>query len=401
MQPDESRPNSRPEPDLTELRRSIEELDEQLINLFVRRMEIARSIGAVKVRTNAPVFDSAREDAVVARALKQAGPQDARRVESLLRGIMRLSRSAQYEHQLNVGAEFPLGLQITDAPASWPSVHRIIYQGTAGSYSEQASRLLFPSAEALRAATFAEACDRVHEGRADAAVLPLENSTAGTVDDVYDLLLKNRLYLWRSLSLPIRHQLMACPGAALNEITTVISHPQALAQCSDLIRRRGWAVQETANTAFAAESVAEAKNRSLAAIASEAAAQAYGLQILQSDINNAAANQTRFIAVGRDLVITPDAERVSLILSLPHLSGSLAAALAVFSDRGLNLSKIQSRPYLNNPWAYFFYLDFESRSQDMRQTLAALFQLSREMPFLRLLGWYGEESLPERGMPVG
>ncbi|MEA4889470.1 MAG: prephenate dehydratase domain-containing protein [Clostridiaceae bacterium] len=401
MQPDECRRPVRPDPDLAELRRSIEELDEHLVDLFSRRMEIARSIGAVKVRTGAPVFDPAREDAIVARVLKQAGPQDARRVESLLRGIMRLSRSAQYEHQLNAGAEFPLGRQIVDAPDAWPSVRRIIYQGTAGSYSEQASRLLFPAAETVRAATFADACDRVHEGLADAAVLPLENSTAGTVDDVYDLLLQNRLYLWRSLSLPIHHQLLACPGASLAEITTVLSHPQALAQCSDLIRRQGWSVQETANTAFAAESVAAAKDRSLAALASEAAALAYGLQILQTDVNNVAANQTRFIAVGRDLVITPDAGRVSLILSLPHLSGSLAAALSIFSDRGLNLSKIQSRPDLNNPWAYFFYLDFESRSQDLQQTLAALYQLSREMPFLRLLGWYGEERLPEGGMPVG
>jgi chorismate mutase/prephenate dehydratase len=169
-----------------------------------------------------------------------------------------------------------------------------------------------------------------------------------------------------------------------------LSHPQALAQCSDFIRRQGWAVRETLNTAFAAEEVAGSGDGSLAAIASQTAAQATGLAVLRSDISNTSGNQTRFIVVGREFTVTPDAERISLILKLPHTIGSLAATLAIFSDSGLNLSKIQSRPDIDNPWTYLFYLDFECRRQDLKRALATLYQLSCEMPFLRLLGWYGE-----------
>lgn len=372
------------------LRQEIEDIDCQLLGLFARRMRTARDMAAAKAASGASVYDPAREDENVARALAAADPADARLVDSLLRGVMRLSRSVQYECLLASGADFPLGRLLLDAPSAWPAVRTVVFQGTVGSYSEQACSHLFPGVATLRAATFAEACDRVHEGAADAAVLPLENSTAGTVDDVYDLLLQHQLFIWRSLSLPISHHLMALPGTRLADIRTVLSHPQALAQCSDIIRRQGWTARETLNTAFAAETVAAGGDRSLAAIASAPAAAAFSLEILRSGINNVQANQTRFIVIGKELVITPDAGRVSLILSLPHRIGSLASTLAVFSDRGLNLSKIQSRPNLQNPWTYLFYLDFESSCLDRRQILSTLYQLSREMPFLRLLGWYGE-----------
>ncbi|MFO7581980.1 prephenate dehydratase domain-containing protein, partial [Guyparkeria sp.] len=161
-----------------------------------------------------------------------------------------------------------------------------------------------PEARRLHVTTFAEACDRVRDCSADAAVLPLENSTAGTVDDVYALLLKDQLYLWRSLSLPIRHHLLACPGSSIDAIRTVLSHPQALAQCSDFISSRGWAVREALNTAFAAGQVATSGDKSLAAIASLEAAQTSGLDVLRSDINNTHSNQTRFIVVGRDFLVT-------------------------------------------------------------------------------------------------
>jgi chorismate mutase/prephenate dehydratase len=199
------------------------------------------------------------------------------------------------------------------------------------------------------------------------------------------------LTIWRSLSLPIQHCLLGLPGSTFGTIRAVVSHPQALAQCSDLIRARGWEVRESSNTAFAAASLAQLGDPGLAAIASETAAADNQLTILSRDTCNSHANQTRFVAVGRSLVITPDADRISLVLRLPHHSGSLAATLAIFGDRGLNLTKIESRPDLDSPWTYLFYLDFEAVAARTASALATLLQLSREMPMLRLLGWYHEE----------
>lgn len=375
---------------LEKLRRSIDAIDRDLIRLFNERTTLAHQIAAAKRQSGAAIYVPEREQENIENALRQVDKSQARRAESFLRSLMRLSRSVQYEDLVSAGADFTISRLLHGTQPAWPAVSRVVTQGSAGAYSEQAGKILFPDAASVRSVTFAEACDRVRDGEADVAVLPLENSTAGTVDDVYGLLLKNELYIWRSLSLPICHHLLALPGSSLSQVRTVLSHPQALAQCSDFIRHQGWSVRETLNTAYAAETVADCGDGTLAAIASQQAARAAGLTVLRSDINNTDGNQTRFIAVGRTFAVTPDAERISLIIKLPHTIGSLAATLAIFSDSGLNLSKIQSRPDLDNPWAYLFYLDFECKRPDLDRALATLYQLSCEMPLLRLLGWYGE-----------
>lgn len=385
-----SQNRSRQSLELDTLRQKIDALDRDLIALFEKRIQIAHEIAKVKANSQAGIYDPTREQDHALAMLRSVDPEHHRQAESFLSGMMRLSRSVQYEDRIRAGVNFEMGHLLNETKPSWPSARRAIIQGPSGAYSEQACSILFPDLVPMRAMTFVEACDAVRDQSADVAVLPLENSTAGTVDDVYELLLRDQLYIWRSLSLPIRHHLLVSPGTELDDIKVVLSHPQALAQCSDFIRSRGWSIRETLNTAMAAETVAQGKDRSVAAIASARAAQAWGLNCLRSDINNALGNQTRFVAVGRSFTVTPDAERVSLILKLPHTIGALASTLAVFSDRGLNLSKIQSRPDLDNPWAYFFYLDFECRQDTKEQAIAALYQLSCEMPFLRLLGWYGE-----------
>jgi chorismate mutase / prephenate dehydratase len=377
--------------EIASVRQAIGQIDRELMELYTRRMALSRQMAGCKARNGAAVFDPQQEDEVVRRALSRIEPADAIRADILLRSLMRLSRGVQYDFLLADDNQFDLGNQIKEAPRSLPVLQLVAYQGKAGSYAAQASQRLFPDVPARSAATWEEACLLVQNGQADLAVLPLENSTVGTVDDVYDLLLQYDLYIWRALAMPIRHRLLGLAGSSFAGIRTVISHPQALAQCSDLIRRQGWNVQESMNTAFAAETVANSGDPHLAAIASEEAAAAYGLTMFQGNICNSRENQTRFIAVGRTLCVTPDADRVSLVLRLPHRSGSLAATLAVIGDRGLNLNKIQSRPDLDNPWSYLFYLDFESSLRQLQPMLATLYQLSREMPMLRFLGWYYEE----------
>jgi chorismate mutase / prephenate dehydratase len=376
--------------ELAALRREIEQIDKELLGLFKGRMALAREIACLKSQNGMAVFDPRREDEIVRLAVSHVDRDDAIRAEILLRSLIRLSRGAQYEIVLSADKGFALGQKIDGARQDLDDLGEIIYQGSAGSYAAQACERLFPGAPARTAGTWEEACRRVVDGQAGLAVLPLDNSTAGTVDDVYDLLLRYDLHIWRSLALKVRHCLLGAPGSTLGGIRTVISHPQALAQCSDLIRSRGWLVRESLNTAFAAEAVAAGQDLSVAAIASEAAAEANSLDILAAGINNTHVNQTRFIAVGASLRITPDADRASLVLSLPHCSGSLASTLAIFGDRGLNLAKIQSRPDLDNPWSYLFYLDFECPFQDRQPAMATLYQLSREMPMMRFLGWYHE-----------
>ncbi len=376
---------------LADLRRQIEAIDRDILDLFNRRMAAARGVADFKAVNDSPVFNPEREEEVIRLALARVAPDDAVRAESLLRSLMRLSRGVQYEKLLAGGLSFDLGRQIATAPRQLPDLRKIVYQGTGGSYAATASARLFPGVLADGVQTWAEACRQVEDGQADLAVLPLENTTAGTVDEVYDLLIKSNLTIWRSLSLPIAHCLLGLPGSTIAGIRCVISHPQALSQCSDLITARGWQTSESQNTAFAAEETARRGDPGLAAIGSEAAAADNQLTILSRDICNSLVNQTRFVAVGRSLLITTDADRVSLALRLPHQSGALAATLSIFSDRGLNLVKIESRPDLNNPWTYLFYLDFEATDQRMAAVQATLLQLNAEMPWLQLLGWYHEE----------
>lgn len=371
------------------LRVQINEIDDQLLQLFSRRMLLARKVAETKSTTGGPVYDIAREEAILERARQKSSESDGLRAENLMRSLMRLSRGAQYDLLRKTDDNFQIGKLLDAAETIMPEIRKAVYQGSPSSYSAKACGCLFPDAKTSNVQTFASACQQVSDNQADLAVLPLENTTAGTVDDVYDLLLQHNLTIWQSVSLQIQHRLLTVPGTQLSDIREVISHPQALAQCSEAIRRNGWGVKESLNTAYAAEKTASLGSRQIAAIASDEAAATYNLEVLLPDICNTPHNQTRFIAVGKKLVIQPDAERISLVIRLPHRSGSLTSTLSLFSDRGLNLSKIQSRPDPQQPWSYLFYLDVECRAGDP-QALSALYQLSLEMPYLRFLGWYRE-----------
>lgn len=377
--------------DLGQLRKRINEIDSQLLGLFAERMELARDVARTKAVSGAAVFDPLREDEIAAAARDKIKGDDGIRAEKLLRSLMRLSRGVQYDLLLPFDKNFTLGQKIAAALPVEPEVRRIVNQGSSTSYSAQACARLFPGQPVRAVQTFEEACALVDNGDADVAVLPLENSTAGTVGDVYNLLQRYHLYIWRSFDLPIHHHLLGVPGATLDGIRTVVSHPQALAQCSDMIRVRGWRAVESLNTAFAATQIAQEGDPTRAAIASLDAGLTSGLEVLSDEISNSRENLTRFVVIGRQFVISPDASRLSLVLRTPHASGSLAATLALFSDRNLNLSKIHSRPNPAEPWSYLFDLDVDCPAHDP-QTLATLYQLSREMSFLQLLGWYKAET---------
>jgi chorismate mutase/prephenate dehydratase len=378
--------------DLDGLRERIDAIDDQLVRLFRERMEVVDAVAETKTRSRAPVFDPHREQRMLAWGRTQVPEPLGPSVDALLLALTRLSRERQYETLLPLDFLWDLGRRIKAAPPAPPHSARIAVQGSQGAYASQAASALYPAAEIRHAATWDAACLQVVSGDADLAVLPLENTTAGTVNEVYDLLLRHGLFVVRSATSSIRHCLAGLPGARAEDVRTVVSHPQALSQCSGAIRRNGWATRTSTNTAFAAAEVAAAKDPSLAALSSREAAAVHGLVVLSTDVSDTDCNQTRFVVVSSTLSISPDADRVGLVVKTSHSSGSLSGVLSVFADRGLNLAKIQSRPVPDRPWEYRFYVDFQSRPHDPR-ALLSLYQLEQELPFLRLLGWYAEEVL--------
>jgi prephenate dehydratase len=251
---------------------------------------------------------------------------------------------------------------------------------------------LFPQSALVPAATFDEACFKVLRGECAMAILPLENTTAGTVDDVASLLDSEPIHIIRTVSVPILHKLLLLPGSDIRQVRTVLSHPQALAQCSKFIKKAGWTPVAVENTAFAAGQVREMNDGTCCAIASGEAAFLNNLQVSDEAICDSIHNQTRFAILCSSLVITDNAERISILFRLAHQTGSLAYVLNLFAERGLNLTKIQSRPVSDRPWEYSFWVDLVARRGDP-DAMLALYQLSRELPFLKLLGWYEETTV--------
>ena len=375
--------------DLLSLRSRVSEADGELMRIFNRRMDLIDEIGRLKAQSKAPVYDERREEEVAETARAQADDDMSTRVDSMMKTLMRISREKQYDILMPQDESWTIGRTLRAAGNSLVKLRRAVFAGTNGSYSEQATKKLFPDAAKIQANTFTLACEMVLDGEADVAVLPVENSTAGSVDNVFELLQKKSLYIVRATSIAVDHKLAVLPGTKLSAIRTVASHPQALSQCSEIIHQKRWGTRSSENTAFAAAEVKRRGDRSMAAICSEQAALQNGLDILPVEICNASLNQTRFIAVTKDMIITPDADRMSTLMHLKHRSGALVAALQVFADRGLNLSSIFSRPIQSIPGEYAFFLDFlcPAMGQD---ALLALYQLSMEMPYVKVLGWYAE-----------
>jgi chorismate mutase/prephenate dehydratase len=376
--------------DLSVLRQRITGVDAELMRYFNQRMDIAEKIAHLKVLSKTAVYDASREAEVSDLARQMAGGEMSTRVDSMMKTMMRISRERQYDILMQSDSEWAIGRELSQAGHSLDHVSIVAYAGTKGSYSEFAAAKLFPGKDFLQAQTFSSACELLLEKHADVAVLPLENSTAGTVDNVFELLQKNNLYIVRATQIAVEHKLAVLPGTKLSDIKRVTSHTQGLMQCSAKIIENGWETIISENTAFAAEEVVRGGDKSLAAISSGEAALRNGLIILPVEICNDEQNRTRFIAVSRDLIITPDADRISTLMHLPHRSGALVSALQVFADRGLNLSAISSRPIPKTPGEYAFFLDFVCPSMG-QEAMLALYQLSSEMPLVKVLGWYVEE----------
>ena len=353
-------------------RAEISRIDGQMARLFEERMHQVEKIAAYKREHGLPIRDPAREDALLARC------RDLIRdpaVESLyveyLRRVMDLS--CRYQEGLIEG-------------------RTVAFCGVEGAYAHLAARRLFPEARCRGYGDFEAAYRAVENGECDCAVLPLENSYAGEVGTVMDLMFTGSLYINRVTDLPVRHGLLACPGAVISGIRTVCSHPQALRQCAAYIRSRGWETVECANTALAARQVREAQDLSTAAIASEEAAGLYGLVLLEGGINDTANNTTRFgvFSRSRNLPARTDMKDNAgfmLVFTVQNKAGALAQTLNIIGAHGYNMKALRSRPMKDLPWNYYFYVEAEGNiSGDNGEML--LRELGAVCARLKLVGVY-------------
>ena len=372
--------------DLSEIRKDIDSIDNQLIDLFKRRMDCAKEVGFYKKERNIPVLNQQREIEILDNVQEKGGEYGAA-ARLLFANIMELSRALQ--HNI-IGSGKALRETITHA-REMPSSDgvKVAFQGIKGANSYEAARQLFPNAELKNTRTFEDVFEAVDSEKVTFGILPVENSTAGSVSAVYDLILKHRFYIVGALDMPIEHCLGGLRQSTLDDIEIVWSHPQALSQCENYIARKNFIPVPKANTAVAARDVAKEKRLNVAAICPPEAAKEYGLQILDRNLQDNPYNTTRFIVISKELYIAPDANKISLCFSLPHAKGSLYNLLCRFNSLGLNLTKIESRPAKGKDFEYLFYLDFTG-SVRTANVIDLLSQLSEEMPEFSFLGNYRE-----------
>lgn len=369
---------------LGKLREEIDEIDGQLLPLFLRRMDCSQRVAQLKGEAGMPVFSPQREQAILDKVREQGG-EDGDAAAALYRSIMAISRAKQHKILQNGGALREL--ERTAARTLHTEGARVVCQGVVGAFSHKAARSFFGEISPSFEPTFQQVFEDVATGSAGFGVLPVENSAAGSVTAVYDLILRYRFYIVGAVDVKVEHCLAA--GKGTGTPTAAASHPQALSQCSGYLKSHGLKALEWSNTAAAAQYVAQECPPGVAAVCSKEAAREYGLQILQENIQNEAENTTRFIVISKDAILPGDAGKISLCFSLPHETGSLSSVLERFAMEGLNLTKIESRPLPGKNFEYDFYLDFTGNIHHPK-TLDLICALQDELPRFSFLGNYSE-----------
>lgn len=374
--------------DLLELRNEIDKLDDELIPLLLKRMGISRQVAEYKVKNGIPVLNEQRELEILDDVASKCGEQ-GEVMKTVFSAIMDASRALQ--HKI-IGGGDELRTLINSAKSGknlTANGEPIACQGVQGAYSGKASEALFPDSPIVFHKQFEDVFEAVNQNKARFGIIPVENSTAGSVHESYDLIMKYKFFIVGAYDLRVDHCLCAKPGVEFENIDNVYSHPQALSQCNIFLKNFDFTGINFSNTAAAAKFVSESDKNNIAAICSESAAKKYGLKIIRKGIQNVTNNTTRFIVISKELVIDDDAEKISLIFSAPHRTGSLYRVLGRFSMTGLNLTKLESRPVANGKFDYYFYVDILGSVRDV-QTLDLLCALSDELPEFSFLGNYYE-----------
>ena len=374
--------------DLLECRNKLDVIDREIVRLFEERMAICGDVAEYKIGTGKAVYDAERERQKIA-AVQELTHSDFNKdaIKEDFFQLMAVSRKFQYGLLAEHGKTEPTGFYEVESLKTFGA--RVVYQGVEGAYSHAAARAFFgDQVNAYHVNAFEDTMRELEEGRADFAVLPIENSTAGFVIDNYDLLAKYRNYIVGEVYIPISHMLLGLPEAELSDIKTVYSHPQALRQCTDYLdSHKEWGRISVLNTAVAAKKVKEECDKSQAAIASRTAGELYGLKELAQGVNNEKCNTTRFIVLAKAPVYESSASKISLMFEIPHVSGSLYNILGNFIFNGVNMLMIESRPIPEKSFEYRFFVDFEGNLSDA-SVRNALTGIRAEASVLKILGNY-------------
>lgn len=375
--------------DLSELRREIDRIDAELVSLFSHRMQVCASVAEYKRHVGMPVSDPAREAALLERVAKTSPAETADYTRTLYANILSLSRA--YQH-VKLETQAPFVKDIKEAAAhtakELPKTATVACQGTAGAYSCKAAKKLFEAPDIHHYEQFCDVFSAIEQGECRYGVLPIENSTAGSVTEIYDLMSKHRFYIVRAVRLSIDHCLLAKRGTKIEDIKEIVSHKHALAQCTGLLKNHpNIKAVAMENTAVAARYAAESEG--VAAIADMDCAALYDLDIIEKAISDTTNNCTRFICISKDPEILEGADKTSLILTLAHRPGALSRILTRFDALSINLTKLESRPIPERDFEFRFYFDFVApfAAPNLSHLLS---ELSGEHEDFRYLGTYSE-----------
>lgn len=339
---------------LNEAREIINRADEQMAELFVQRMHAVEMVFEHKKEFGLPVFDAQREEAVIN---KNSALIDDEVIKGYyidyIKNLMSISRAYQYRMQNGL---------------------KVAYSGVPGAFAHIASGRIFPESNRISFRDFKSAYDSVVKGEADVAVLPIENSYAGEVGQTIDLIFSGSLFINGIYELEIHQNLLGLPDATVDDIKKVTSHPQALGQCHDYIKLRGFDTEEANNTAIAAKTVAEMNDKSLGAIASVETAEIYGLKVLEANINKSGENTTRFAVLSKVRAESPSLTSSVLMFTVKNEAGSLANAISIIGKYGYNMTALRSRPLKKHSWQYYFYIEIDGTTdnEDGQKMIAEL-----------------------------
>ena len=380
--------------DISELRRNIDEIDDKIAELFLDRMEKMDEVALAKKAEGTSISDPARERNILSRVTNAVGEKHEDAARLLFRTIFGITKARQ-RVLLNGESEFTKSIKdaIAATGDKFPKRAIVACPGVEGAYAQQAASRMFALPTIVYFNDFEKIFESVEKGLCPYGILPIENSAAGSVAAVYDLMRKHRFHIVRSLKLKIDHVLLAPKGTKLSDVKVIESHPHALAQCSEFFRAHSDIEMKPAiNTATAAEALAANKTRGVAVIASRTCADLYGLEIIAERIQNAALNYTRFICIAKNTQIYSDANRIGIMLSLPHKPGSLNDIISKFSAIDVNLTKLESRPVPGMDFEFRFIFEFEASISDV-SVLSLLADLAAdpEIDRFTFLGAYSEK----------
>ena len=372
--------------DLSQLRNEIDNIDDELVKLFGQRMDVAAQIADYKKENNLPILVPAREREKLVDVAEKAGPEMANYTRVLYSMLFELSRS--YQSKRN-DATSPLYQRITqaiaDTPSLFPQAPMVACQGVEGAYAQIACEKMIKNPFIMYFKNFEGVFNAIEQGLCQYGILPLENSTAGSVKKVYDLMIHHNFSIVRTFRLKIDHNLLALPGAKMSDIKEIYSHEQAINQCSGFLNNlNGVKVIPVENTAVAASMVAQSGRKDVAALSSRSCEELYGLTCLASNIQDKGNNRTRFICISKNLEIYPGSDKTSIMMVLNHKPGALYKVLARLYVLGINVTKLESRPIPDRDFEFMFYFDLDTSiySEEFVQLMCELDELCEEFKYL-------------------